>query len=173
MRPPEFTGGNSPYWRQATPVLRSFNEAAGIHRRKPLPASPFRRTISLCFNEAAGIHRRKPAAGGRHERRAGSGFNEAAGIHRRKRCTDLKRSGGYLLASMRPPEFTGGNVDRHPGGTGVLRPASMRPPEFTGGNCGPARRSRSTWASFNEAAGIHRRKLLRRPKLCKALAALQ
>ena len=36
-------------------------------------------------------------------------------------------------ASMRPPEFTGGNwtapAERIPSGT-----ASMRPPEFTGGN---------------------------------------
>ena len=38
-----------------------------------------------------------------------------------------------LDASMRPPEFTGGNVARCDGRI-VRPPASMRPPEFTGGN---------------------------------------
>ena len=60
MRPPEFTGGN----RSCRPIASTsrpagFNEAAGIHRRKP------RLPWLLCgpgwlgFNEAAGIHRRK------------------------------------------------------------------------------------------------------------------
>ena len=36
MRPPEFTGGNE-LQAQMAPLLRAgrFNEAAGIHRRKP------------------------------------------------------------------------------------------------------------------------------------------
>ena len=39
-----------------------------------------------------------------------------------------------LLASMRPPEFTGGNgVVKTTVGT-INFGASMRPPEFTGGN---------------------------------------
>ena len=63
---------------------------------------------STRFNEAAGIHRRKP---GRARRTSGSspGFNEAAGIHRRKH--GMERTLGVLEhpASMRPPEFTGGN----------------------------------------------------------------
>ena len=37
--------------------------------------------------------------------------------------------------------------------------ASMRPPEFTGGNLRPPRRPSTTSRRFNEAAGIHRRKL--------------
>ena len=134
------------------------------------------------FNEAAGIHRRKRAAGVYGCLATWSGFNEAAGIHRRKR----RRGGGMKwplgLASMRPPEFTGGNpCSQGPqrGGDAVasMRPpeftggnrrsstercscstASMRPPEFTGGNASGSSRCCSPWLSFNEAAGIHRRK---------------
>ena len=68
-----------------------------------------RRSMGLRFNEAAGIHRRK--------RRCSCGtsppcacFNEAAGIHRRKRRADRPRPGREGQASMRPPEFTGGNA---------------------------------------------------------------
>ena len=61
-------------------------------------------------------------------------FNEAAGIHRRKPELGLTIQDGGTQASMRPPEFTGGN---------------SRPPR-TRCHHGP---------SFNEAAGIHRRKL--------------
>ena len=35
---------------------------------------------------------------------------------------------------MRPPEFTGGNLQRQPHVAAGRIPASMRPPEFTGGN---------------------------------------
>ena len=62
-----------------------------------------------------------------------------------------------LFASMRPPEFTGGNLALH-GDTVARGRASMRPPEFTGGNYGrPLAVCRRRWC-FNEAAGIHRRK---------------
>ena len=59
---------------------------------------------------------------------------------------------------MRPPEFTGGN------GPALvpLRPrphASMRPPEFTGGNFRGQADAAGDDERFNEAAGIHRRKL--------------
>ena len=37
----------------------SFNEAAGIHRRKPQPETPTANGSTDSFNEAAGIHRRK------------------------------------------------------------------------------------------------------------------
>ena len=42
-----------------------------------------------------------------------AGFNEAAGIHRRKRnsLANAPISRVSKLASMRPPEFTGGNGD--------------------------------------------------------------
>ena len=109
-------------------------------------------------------------------------FNEAAGIHRRKReqtDADIKL---VLAASMRPPEFTGGNVAvisisrstfstasmRPPEFTGgnrsggaevpAVREASMRPPEFTGGNVVMAGTLPPVAKRFNEAAGIHRRK---------------
>ena len=36
-------------------------------------------------------------------------FNEAAGIHRRKRVCVACQYATLLRASMRPPEFTGGN----------------------------------------------------------------
>ena len=60
---------------------------------------------------------------------------------------------------MRPPEFTGGNFRLERREHAYLL-ASMRPPEFTGGNppASPGSRT-SRWARFNEAAGIHRRKL--------------
>ena len=112
------------------------------------------------------------------------GFNEAAGIHRRKPGTHERIVSNLSGASMRPPEFTGGNamiLALAPSSVGIasMRPpeftggnlrdavemrcerieASMRPPEFTGGNCcttGPA--SARHRRRFNEAAGIHRRK---------------
>ena len=62
-------------------------------------------------------------------------------------------------ASMRPPEFTGGNVKD----TAIVEKsmlASMRPPEFTGGNYMCYGKGKGRIAGFNEAAGIHRRKLL-------------
>ena len=88
MRPPEFTGGNS---SASLPVASasaavSFNEAAGIHRRKLMLVITITAWL-LRFNEAAGIHRRK---------RGGLG----GGAHRGS------------AASMRPPEFTGGNVQQ-------------------------------------------------------------
>ena len=61
-------------------------------------------------------------------------FNEAAGIHRRK-PVDVVYDGPYTAAaSMRPPEFTGGNARRDGGVCACPAAASMRPPEFTGGN---------------------------------------
>ena len=131
MRPPEFTGGNRCSWCGTDSRSWSFNEAAGIHRRKPST----RRTTrppGTCFNEAAGIHRRKLPAGLTVFRHWKS-FNEAAGIHRRKQVATFSAWLITLRASMRPPEFTGGN---HPA-RGIRRhgrAASMRPPEFTGGN---------------------------------------
>ena len=35
MRPPEFTGGNANHARKGGAPASRFNEAAGIHRRKP------------------------------------------------------------------------------------------------------------------------------------------
>ena len=63
------------------------------------------------------------------------------------------------LASMRPPEFTGGNPRVEPRGRTLDLPASMRPPEFTGGNTIKEAVYWLICGCFNEAAGIHRRKL--------------
>ena len=84
MRPPEFTGGNR--WSKPT--------------AKPKPG---------CFNEAAGIHRRKLTAGTGNRIGARTRFNEAAGIHRRKPIIVTVALCAGACASMRPPEFTGGN----------------------------------------------------------------
>ena len=111
MRPPEFTGGNAGLHAQPRLAGGGFNEAAGIHRRKHRPIVTVNSPLVTCFNEAAGIHRRKLVS-------------------------LAHASHSAPLASMRPPEFTGGN----PSG-----PSSKPAP----GSC------------FNEAAGIHRRKLAR------------
>ena len=42
-------------------------------------------------------------------REASARFNEADGIHRRKQATRRYREDPPHFASMRPPEFTGGN----------------------------------------------------------------
>ena len=139
MRPPEFTGGNRRTACQQTPTSsRCFNEAAGIHRRKhrfgwgrctacgvasmrPPEFTggnlqtrwPRRETRRTCFNEAAGIHRRKLTY--QWQVVSGSGcFNEAAGIHRRKLPGELCELVTPSRASMRPPEFTGGNSGARP-----------------------------------------------------------
>ena len=49
----------------------------------------------------------------------------------------------------------------------------MRPPEFTGGNLSDASIITSIMAGFNEAAGIHRRKLGLRFKKVKLPSRLQ
>ena len=135
MRPPEFTGGNA--GKVNGPIKgkpQRFNEAAGIHRRKRRTASSISGMALRSFNEAAGIHRRKQCQQARPPIRLTTGFNEAAGIHRRKRNDRVRPLASPDLASMRPPEFTGGNL----GATLTYETAdflaSMRPPEFTGGN---------------------------------------
>ena len=85
MRPPEFTGGNPsmPEVRQHLSRQR-FNEAAGIHRRKPkrigritvVPLDASMRPPEFTGGNRAGPDGHRPAHGS---------------------------------ASMRPPEFTGGN----------------------------------------------------------------
>ena len=83
---------------------------------------------------------------------------------------------------MRPPEFTGGNAGRTASRDAPPRSsiaASMRPPEFTGGNnCTSRHEPRTVVAGrcFNEAAGIHRRKLEFSPsgyRACSVISLLQ
>ena len=62
---------------------------------------------------------------------------------------------------MRPPEFTGGNVDDVQPHRLQARRASMRPPEFTGGNGSTTDPGGyKCQKGFNEAAGIHRGNIL-------------
>ena len=123
MRPPEFTGGNIQDGTNNGLVPGRFNEAAGIHRRKPTSQPVATSSLPSRFNEAAGIHRRKPG---------------------RRPDGDVER----LVASMRPPEFTGGNATFH-----AANHAQHR--------------------GFNEAAGIHRRKRYRPLAFVKMTALLQ
>ena len=118
MRPPEFTGGNPSPARPTRIRVRRFNEAAGIHRRK-LGQRGGRPRRPSGFNEAAGIHRRKHPRDLSERPHGVPSFNEAAGIHRRKPEGQDRRRPGEDRASMRPPEFTGGNertgfARRHP-----------------------------------------------------------
>ena len=78
-----------------------------------------------------------------------------------------------LDASMRPPEFTGGNPTAAATKYSSLLIASMRPPEFTGGNATTGVVKNVKEISFNEAAGIHRRKLLEGVALYGAEQTLQ
>ena len=85
MRPPEFTGGNAVLKRRAVGKPRNrFNEAAGIHRRKPVevgPPVPVLPDASMRPPEFTGgnVHTSM-----REGVRGSPRFNEAAGIHRRK-----------------------------------------------------------------------------------------
>ena len=82
-------------------------------------------------------------------------FNEASALQRRKRELELPR-GPRRVASMRPPLFSGGNLQR-----GVERRqgqvASMRPPLFSGGNVANLVAAGDT-GGFNEASALQRRK---------------
>ena len=49
-----------------------------------------------------------------------SGFNEAAGIHRRKVEVVAAHCQPGSVASMRPPEFTGGKLDGLPTGVTLV-----------------------------------------------------
>ena len=73
--------------------------------------------VRLGFNEAAGIHRRKPLARWSGITSTLPRFNEAAGIHRRKLYAVERAYREMGEASMRPPEFTGGNPRQ-----GLVRP---------------------------------------------------
>ena len=123
------------------------------------------------FNEAAGIHRRKRPANDTHSTVRHWRFNEAAGIHRRKRWDGPKRSRNPTDASMRPPEFTGGNLDAWT--SGLTRQEGFN--EAAGihrrkQRSGVASTTLCNWC-FNEAAGIHRRKLSLFPVPRRAVAA--
>ena len=144
MRPPEFTGGNACAPAPPTPaVTRRFNEAAGIHRRKRAMVRSRGHGFMLPeprFNEAAGIHRRKPPTCGGHGCAEADGASmrppEFTGGNEVQALPAIKRRSRYHGASMRPPEFTGGNSSAGSRRVDCVQSfiASMRPPEFTGGN---------------------------------------
>ena len=96
MRPPEFTGGNPLRPGSATALARSFNEAAGIHRRK-------RPRVILHPDRIGDASMRPPEfTGGNVVRR-----NSPA-----ETIENTAKDAGGAIASMRPPEFTGGNHRR-------------------------------------------------------------
>ena len=140
MGPPEFTGGNRFLTCRSVLNSLSFNGAAGIHRRKLT-----RQLSSACQQDLL--------QWGRRNSPAETSVESARRLH-------------ALVASMGPPEFTGGNPRNSPRSTGwvkglqwgrrnspaetqlfartkqpALCQASMGPPEFTGGN-GRVRRQR-------------------------------
>ena len=134
MGPPEFTGGNFTFSGISLPRTRlRFNGAAGIHRRK-LPCC--NRSLRAMPWPLQWGRRNSPAE------------------------TDVMRMNGEVgvVASMGPPEFTGGNQYERDVKRRTDLAASMGPPEFTGGNGRRTRRTVRPSECFNGAAGIHRRK---------------
>ena len=108
MRPPEFTGGNKTIKNKIETLEARFNEAAGIHRRKPCLAA-----CRVLYSYQASM-RPPEFTGGNFQKKSQknrfvNSFNEAAGIHRRKQGGGQGEPNGDHDASMRPPEFTGGN----------------------------------------------------------------
>ena len=64
MRPPEFTGGNlCELLRQLTAFMEASMRPPEFTGGNPVPAAPAACPAPCRFNEAAGIHRRKPAIG--------------------------------------------------------------------------------------------------------------
>ena len=134
MRPPEFTGGNpTPVVFVAVALLASMRppEFTGGNRKRIA-------TMIWCgwksFNEAAGIHRRKQAQTLRRPR-----YPRPASMRPPEFTGGNAVLAGNVMAvlavaSMRPPEFTGGNSTTSTYSVCWRRGASMRPPEFTGGN---------------------------------------
>ena len=107
MRPPEFTGGNHDGFQRSSRRTEASMRPPEFTGGNAMSACT-RSTCPTRFNEAAGIHRRKRvtrASEAEHK----AGFNEAAGIHRRKRHASGQSCRRPHRASMRPPEFTGGN----------------------------------------------------------------
>ena len=132
MGPPEFTGGNR------APSLPSISSTELQWGRRNSPAE----TPQQCHRLVVDDFR----------------FNGAAGIHRRKHVPQRRPPDARRMASMGPPEFTGGNGTRGyvlPMPAGVLQ---------WGRRNSPAETSRircercSGHSRFNGAAGIHRRK---------------
>ena len=109
MGPPEFTGGND------VPDARYLPPADGLQwGRRNSPA--------------------ETPTGAASSRRWKARFNGAAGIHRRKLSPAAGHSNTAPIASMGPPEFTGGNPPEDHAAGSLRHAASMGPPEFTGGN---------------------------------------
>ena len=184
MGPPEFTGGNTP----RPPTRPRATDRASMGPPEFTGGNERWQDRDSGRNRSLQWGRRNSPAetGGIRGRRARNppGFNGAAGIHRRK--LPIRQAEGCVagIASMGPPEFTGGNPP--PPAAGGRRRQSLQwgrrnsPAETdhewaeTGPERGalqwgrrnsPAetaltskRRSSGSWC-FNGAAGIHRRKL--------------
>ena len=106
MRPPHYTGENR----------------LGVAGR-PMPPR---------FNEAPALHGGKPASSPIRFLRQSS-FNEAPALHGGKRQAPRLGAGDVVVASMRPPHYTGEN-DWYARAQERAVNASMRPPHYTGEN---------------------------------------
>ena len=147
MGPPEFTGGN-------LAAADAFVGGGAVASMGPpeFTGGNIARLLKVSVSSVLQWGRRNSPAetrGGRTcHRRSGSRFNGAAGIHRRKPGTVSAGRSRRLLASMGPPEFTGGN------------------PDIAAIDC-------CTIKCFNGAAGIHRRKPTFRSLTPTRISALQ
>ena len=95
--------------------------------------------------------------GGRRALSQRTGFNEAGGFLPRKPAERTRQDHVGVCASMRPGDFSPGNLRRRISCARSYRSASMRPGDFSPGNSLPVGRPRPT-TCFNEAGGFLPRK---------------
>ena len=112
MRPGDFSPGNmsgAGGWRRCT---ARFNEAGGfLPRKPPRPSTPPSPTRRGRFNEAGGFLPRKPPRCREAARSIRPRFNEAGGVLPRKHEAEVCDSAEVYGASMRPGDFSPGNLD--------------------------------------------------------------
>ena len=93
--------------------MSCFNEAGGFLPRKHLTQYGYALpNPGHCFNEAGGFLPRKPYRGVFHRKTCCTCFNEAGGFLPRKRLRAGRLPSGGS-ASMRPGDFSPGNLDAH------------------------------------------------------------
>ena len=176
MRPGDFSPGN--VHRAGAAEARAGREAS----MRPGDFSPGnQRMLSssrprphLCFNEAGGFLPRKHAGDLAQPASGKIGFNEAGGFLPRKHSARHYLAAPSIQASMRPGDFSPGNVDEMASFM-RRRAASMRPGDFSPGNvetlagllreCG--------LMCFNEAGGFLPRKHIELRPLNERLRWLQ
>ena len=87
------------------------------------------------------------------------GFNEAGGFLPRKLLGRRQPDQPQERASMRPEDFSPGNLDAGGYQTLDVERASMRPEDFSPGNPAPRPAPARSASRFNEAGGFLPRKL--------------